>query len=89
MTRNEKVQKIEELRKGGMALEQACKKVGMSPSNYYKGRQELGLTQKRKPKPKASSAPETLTFQTTAQPGSFIVFGSPAELAEFARSYHA
>lgn len=76
----QRVDKIEALRKNGVTVEAACKEVGITSSAYYQNRTKGKRV--KKSKLKVFEMP-----QVQSSGRAFIVFGSPADLAEFARSY--
>lgn len=80
-----KLEKIEALRKSGQTVEAACKEVGVTSTSYYNWR-----TQSKPKKARKTNKKNKLkVFDMPQVQGgrAFIVFGSPSELAEFARVY--
>jgi hypothetical protein len=75
-------EKIEALRKTGMTVAQACKKAKTTSTSFYNWRGKM------KPKKAAKSRLTVIDLPQVQRTGrGFIVFGSPSELAEFARVY--
>lgn len=74
-----RLEKIETLRKAGATVLDACKQSGITPSAYY---QHKGAKKTKRSKLKVFDLP-----QVQSSGRAFIVFGSPADLAEFAKVY--
>ena len=60
----------------------ACKKAGIAPSTYYKN---FGSNQET---PKPSNYEKLVVAEPPMRGTSFLIYGTPAELAEFARALH-
>lgn len=84
----EKYEQIEKLRRSGVTVEAACKEAGATSTSYYNWRTRLGKKTKAKgPKRARKAAPLKVFDMPQVQGRAFIVFGTPTELAEFARVY--
>jgi transposase len=75
----------------GMNVNQACKQVGINEGSYRKRiRREARKANRkaaRKKSPPALIQVSELPVVPTDQGRAFMIFGSPAALAEFARNY--
>lgn len=84
-----RVEKVDALREQGMPVKEACEKVGIATSHYYFKKQTTnGTSKKPKPRPRVGHVESIVVpdHHALSEP-LFIVYGTPAQLAEFANQY--